>query len=375
MLKSFLYNYWTSLMDNETDINKIIDLAHQLSNNNNSESAIYFYNAAKIAKNKLKDDLLHKKCLYHYHVEKLKSVQGKSIHDIDSIIVLLKEMSSLEDDRLTDRLEPVIDFFTVLKFCLKDEIEKVESILECIRKKTENESVSQIQSITHLLCESVLLKQVIKECSSKVDGSLEEVFEKITLLENCVERHRKNKYLSEVVRIIFERYHKCIESLKVKNIALIISKCIDPVFNKIISTNVFNIITEEIRQKIGFKMIDGIEKISTDQMKGISSLKGLPDWFPKAGFICGFFTLIFFMGMVIASVFDFSIPKTERYLVITVLSLGLALSSSFLGGYALAQGKLPLPFAKDSPIKFSVAGGFAVFVITFALGYWFYCTG
>jgi hypothetical protein len=211
------------------------------------------------------------------------------------------------------------------------------------------------------------VKQTLKACSSKIDGSFEDVFKKVTSLGECVERHRKNKYLSDAIRIIFENYQKCIESLRLSNIALIISKCIDPTVNKIFSTNVINIITEDIRQMIGLKMIEKIEKKATPQ--------ALPGWFPKAGFISGLVTLLFFMGLVITSLFGFSIPKTERYLPIIVLSLGLALASSFLGGYALARGKMPLPFAKDSPIKFSVTGGIAVFIITFALGYWFYCTG
>lgn len=189
----------------------------------------------------------------------------------------------------------------------------------------------------------------------------------MTSLEDCIERHRKNKYLSDAIRTIFENYHKCIESLKSSNIALIISKCIDPAVNKFFSTNVIHIITEDIRQMIGIKMIERIEKKATD--------KAVPGWVPKAGFISGLVTLLFFMALVIASILGFSIPKTERFLCVIVFSFGLALASSFLGGYAFARGKMPLPFSKDSPIKFYITGGIAVFVITSTLGYWLYCTG
>ena len=169
----------------DISISRKLRLAHQHSNNANyGESASCFYQAAMIAEKDLKDHFLCKKYLFYNHIENLKSSRGKSIPDIDSIIHLLKEMSSMEDDRFLDRLAPVIDFFTILKYCLMDEVQKVRATLEDIRKRTEDESISQIQSVTHLLCESVLVKQTLKACRSKIDGSFEHVFNPTTILSN-----------------------------------------------------------------------------------------------------------------------------------------------------------------------------------------------
>jgi hypothetical protein len=55
-----------------------------------------------------------------------------------------------------------------------------------------------------------------------------------------------------------------------------------------------------------------------------------------------------------------------------VLALGAALSGSFLGGSAAAEGKIPLPFVKDHPIAFSAGGGVAILVIVLVIGYYIY---
>jgi hypothetical protein len=51
--------------------------------------------------------------------------------------------------------------------------------------------------------------------------------------------------------------------------------------------------------------------------------------------------------------------------------MGIALSTGFLGGTASTSGRLPLPWGMD-PVSFSAAGGIAVFVIVFLIGYMAY---
>ena len=68
--------------------------------------------------------------------------------------------------------------------------------------------------------------------------------------------------------------------------------------------------------------------------------------------------------------FQKEVPQSSRYLVVIVMSLAVAASFSFLGGSAVASGKIPI--FKDSPLGFSVGGGIAVFVIVFALGNHYY---
>ena len=98
----------------------------------------------------------------------------------------------------------------------------------------------------------------------------------------------------------------------------------------------------------------------------------VPHWFPVVGVIAGLLTLLFFMAIAGASLFGFQVPSGGRFPVVVVMALGLALSGSFLGGTAAASGNIPLPGVRENPIRFTVAGGVAIFVIVLALGYLFY---
>lgn len=91
-------------------------------------------------------------------------------------------------------------------------------------------------------------------------------------------------------------------------------------------------------------------------------------WVVIAGAILGTITLLFFMGLVLLSVFGKQVPCDSRYLVVTVIALGAALSTGFLGGAAAAKGGIPLPLAREHPLTVSVSGGIGVLVILLALG-------
>lgn len=93
-----------------------------------------------------------------------------------------------------------------------------------------------------------------------------------------------------------------------------------------------------------------------------------PSWAAKAGAIFGGLTLVFFMAVVFATMTGHVIPPSGRFPIIAVLALGLAMATAFLAGDAVAKGRLPVPFLKDNPIQFSVAGGVAVFVIVLLIG-------
>jgi hypothetical protein len=90
-------------------------------------------------------------------------------------------------------------------------------------------------------------------------------------------------------------------------------------------------------------------------------------WVMVVGYLTGLLTLLFFMGLVVARLLGLT-ADVDRFLVLAVLALGLALSFSFIGGTAGAQGKLPLGLANKYPISFSVGGGVAVFVIVLLVG-------
>jgi hypothetical protein len=95
-------------------------------------------------------------------------------------------------------------------------------------------------------------------------------------------------------------------------------------------------------------------------------------WFAVAGFIVGAVTLLFLMGLVMATVIGLTVPQSGRFPVVAVLALGAAMSVAFIGGNAAAKGKIPLADIGETPIEFSVTGGIAVLVIALAFGYYFY---
>lgn len=98
----------------------------------------------------------------------------------------------------------------------------------------------------------------------------------------------------------------------------------------------------------------------------------IPSWVPIAGVVFGAITLLFFMTLVFLSVNGNEVPHGSRFLVVIVLALGAALASSFLGGSAAAQGKIPIPLIKDYPIEFSIVGGIATLILILIVGFFSY---
>jgi hypothetical protein len=93
-----------------------------------------------------------------------------------------------------------------------------------------------------------------------------------------------------------------------------------------------------------------------------ASKETVPTWFPIAGVFFGTLTLVFFMSLVFLED-RLSFNGDSRFFVIAVFGLGSALSVSFMGGSAAASGKIPIPFVRDHPVRFSVAGGIATLVV------------
>jgi uncharacterized membrane protein len=129
-------------------------------------------------------------------------------------------------------------------------------------------------------------------------------------------------------------------------------------------------------QEFYARMVAADEKETADLVLTIRSMmeageiKNVPTWFQAAGFICGVLTLVFFMALVVGSLFGHVIPKESRFLVSIVFALGCALATTFLGGEAAASGKIPI--GKENPLAISATGGIAVLVIVLVLAYQFY---
>lgn len=97
-----------------------------------------------------------------------------------------------------------------------------------------------------------------------------------------------------------------------------------------------------------------------------------PKWIAVAGAVFGAITLLFFIGLTLASVFNFEVPTESRFLVLVVLSFGAATSAGFLGGAATARGMIPLPGTLKNTFAVSTAGGVAVLLILLLVGYYLY---
>lgn len=92
-------------------------------------------------------------------------------------------------------------------------------------------------------------------------------------------------------------------------------------------------------------------------------------WVQIAGLICGMLTLLFLMSIYFVSMREgYSISCDSRFILISILSFGAALSFSFIGGSAAANGQLPSQFMKNNPITFAVGGGIAVLLVVMIIG-------
>jgi Fic family protein len=92
------------------------------------------------------------------------------------------------------------------------------------------------------------------------------------------------------------------------------------------------------------------------------------DFAIKAGAVSGGTALVFFMGLVLLSLWGRTVPQDARYLVVIVLALSGALSAGFLGGNASVRGVIPLPKFNEHPLSVAFSGGLAVLIGLLVLG-------
>lgn len=87
-------------------------------------------------------------------------------------------------------------------------------------------------------------------------------------------------------------------------------------------------------------------------------------WALVLGAGVGIVTLIFLMALVIFAINDLPPPESVKYIIITIISFGLAFATAFLGGRAVISGSVPF-VPEGNAARFSMAGGVAVFLIVF----------
>jgi hypothetical protein len=89
-------------------------------------------------------------------------------------------------------------------------------------------------------------------------------------------------------------------------------------------------------------------------------------------------TLFFFMGMLVASLFNYTIPENSRFLVTAIVAFGGAIGAGFLGGGAAVSGQLPILKGiggQRHPVTVGASGGIAVLIILLLLGPYIVPTG
>lgn len=100
-----------------------------------------------------------------------------------------------------------------------------------------------------------------------------------------------------------------------------------------------------------------------------------PTWVKVVGVCFLGLAVLFFMALIIASLFDLTVPGGSRFLVCIVLALCAGIGSGFLGGSATASGQISTPKLLRDPISFGVTGGIAVLIIVLALCHMLYGEG
>jgi cytochrome bd-type quinol oxidase subunit 1 len=78
------------------------------------------------------------------------------------------------------------------------------------------------------------------------------------------------------------------------------------------------------------------------------------------GLIVGAGTLLFFMILVMLSIFDNQVPCESRFLISIVLALGASFSTALMGGSVALEGRVPR-IIEAYPLAIKAGGGIAVF--------------
>ena len=116
---------------------------------------------------------------------------------------------------------------------------------------------------------------------------------------------------------------------------------------------------------------DAARSIDDLERRMRKSLSPTPSWMPKAGFVAGILILLFLFAIVGLAIVNYPVPQGGKWALTAALALGISLAGSFIGGTATGAGILRIP-GLDTPLRFSLAGGPAIFVIALLVCYWTY---
>jgi hypothetical protein len=95
-----------------------------------------------------------------------------------------------------------------------------------------------------------------------------------------------------------------------------------------------------------------------------------PKWLVPTGVGFGLLTLIFLMAIVLLNIAGHEVSPGGRFALVGTMAFGAAFSAAAWIGSATLSGDVSQGSTK--PLILSASGGFAMFVLVFFLGYWFY---
>lgn len=110
--------------------------------------------------------------------------------------------------------------------------------------------------------------------------------------------------------------------------------------------------------------LEDIEKLRTDLDKkrhDAATARPVPAWVRIAGAVFALITILFLMYLVVGPPLDAS----KRFVFNVLMAFCASASAAFIGGEAVAQGRIP--GLRGSPITFSAVGGIGTFVVIFLL--------
>lgn len=115
---------------------------------------------------------------------------------------------------------------------------------------------------------------------------------------------------------------------------------------------------------------DGADFVMTLRSITMTDPPPPPKWLVPTGVGFGLLTLIFLMAIVLLNVAGHEVSPGGRFALVGTMAFGAAFSAAAWIGSATLSGDISQGNTK--PLILSASGGFAMFVLVFFLGYWFY---
>lgn len=182
-------------------------------------SELYF-RAAQYAEGKLKNEVLKHLYLHYSYVEKLRDVGGRDQDLIQRIVENLRNMIfSVPDDRLLDKINPILNYFESLGLCCGGHVEGLSEKIRNIRAITDR-SPHYLNSLAHVLCESLQIMECIDTYERGSRAFREQIREKKEALLECVKKRRQDITMPPEIGKCFETFEACLENVSDGHLAI-----------------------------------------------------------------------------------------------------------------------------------------------------------